>query len=70
VQRGDTRSLGRILRPRATLQQIADRAGCSYSLVAKVSRGERRPNDRIKAAVEEILHVPWREVFPDSQPDE
>jgi transcriptional regulator with XRE-family HTH domain len=48
-----------------TLQMIADRAGVSYSLVAKVSRGVRRPNARIRRAVEELLGIPSWQVFPE-----
>ncbi len=65
VQGRSTRRLGTLVRPRATLRDIARAAGCSYSLVSKVSRGTRRPNARIKRAVEELLGVPWRQVFPE-----
>ena len=63
VQPTDTR-LGEFLRPRLTLGQLAAHAGCSYSFVAKVSAGKRRPNERVKRAVEELCGVPWWTVFP------
>jgi transcriptional regulator with XRE-family HTH domain len=40
--------------------EIATRSGESVSLVAKVMRGERRPNLAIRAAVEELAGVPAR----------
>jgi transcriptional regulator with XRE-family HTH domain len=62
VQPQDT-GLRALARPRATLRDIAQRAGVSYSFVIKVARGERRPNQAIRRAVEELYNVPARSVF-------
>jgi transcriptional regulator with XRE-family HTH domain len=53
-----------LIRPRVTLRELASAAGCSYSYMAKVSAGTRRPNERVKRAVEELCNVPWSAVFP------
>jgi transcriptional regulator with XRE-family HTH domain len=67
--RGSTSGTGlsKLIQPRVTLQDIANAAGCSYSMVAKVSRGARRPNASIRRAVEELLGVPAWQVFDEGE---
>lgn len=57
--------LRELARPRATLVDVARRAGVSISLVRKVATGERKPNAAIRRAVEELYGVPARMVFGD-----
>lgn len=55
MQGPSTNRLRDMRRPAPTLRALAERAGVSYSLVAKVAAGRRRPNVALRAAVEELL---------------
>jgi hypothetical protein len=57
---GEHQAIAELHRIRSATRRVIE-AG----LIAKVSRGVRRPNDGIKRAVEELLEVPWRSVSPE-----
>ena len=64
MQTADT-TLRDLVRPKATLRALAEAAGVSVSLVYKVAAGQRRPNEALRRAVEELYRVPASAVFGD-----
>jgi lambda repressor-like predicted transcriptional regulator len=64
---GERTRLADLAKPRATLKDLARHSGLSYSFVAKVSRGVRRPNPRLRRAVEELFNVPASSVWPEDE---
>lgn len=60
-----TKRLQDLARPAPSMKELAAEADCSYSLVLKVSRGERRPNAAIRAAIERLYGYPASLIFGD-----
>jgi hypothetical protein len=58
-------TLAELVRPTANFRDLAKEAGVSYSLVTKVSTGERKPNEAIKRAVERLFKVPASLIWPE-----
>lgn len=58
-----TKSLADLAKPAISLVDLAREAGVSTSLIYKVSRGVKRPNQAIRDAVERVYGVPASQVF-------
>jgi hypothetical protein len=65
VQPAETKRLQDLASPAPSMMELAEAVPCSYSLIIKVSRGERKPNSAIRAAVERLYGFPASLVFGD-----